>query len=151
LGVHAVHTFLVQTSPLGQVEHDFDTPQPRLTAAQPVARPASMAWAHVSGVQQLPRSHTSVPVQVPQETAGPHPLFTWPQVAVPQLGGVHGVQTLFTQAFAPVHAAHVTVPLPQAFGIEPQSAPPALVHSGGGVSHTPAMHELPDGQEQERV
>jgi hypothetical protein len=45
---------------------------------------------------------------------------------------------------------HATLPLPQAFAVEPHNAAPpsAGVHSGGASPHTPPMHDLPVGQVQ---
>jgi hypothetical protein len=51
-----------------------------------------MSCAQVVGVQHAPLSQTSFfTVHVPQLTEGPQPLFTEPQVAPAQLGGVHVV------------------------------------------------------------
>jgi hypothetical protein len=53
LGMHAVQTWFVQTSPVGQGAHDLVTPHPRLTGAQS-GGPPSLTSAHVEGLQQAP-------------------------------------------------------------------------------------------------
>jgi hypothetical protein len=90
-----------------------------------------------------------VPSQFPQLTVGPHPLLTLPHFALPQVGGVHPVHTCPTHSVVPLQEPHVTLPLPQAFGIEPQNEPPSVsVHSGGVSPHTPPWQLWPLGQPQ---
>ena len=74
--------------PVAHVSQLCFTPHPRSTGPHPVTRPASIAPAQVIGLQQLPPLHCSPLGQLPQEIAGPQPLFTVPQVAAPQVGGV---------------------------------------------------------------
>jgi hypothetical protein len=148
-GVHTTHASFVQTCPAGHGWHDFVTPQPRLTAAHPFTSPASWASAHVDGVQHVCSEQTSVPAQLPQLTAGPHPFCTLPHLALPHVGGVHGLHTCPTHSVAPLHEPQVTLPLPQAFGIEPQNEPPSLsVHSGGVLPQMPPWQLWPLGQLQ---
>jgi hypothetical protein len=89
-------------------------------------------------------------VQLPHDTAGPQPLLTWPQVRVPQVGGVHAVHVPETHSLLPLHFdGQVTLPLPHAFFTVPHDSPPSAdVHSGGVAVHSPAMHCCPLGHEQ---
>lgn len=140
-GVQTWQAALTQTSPAPHGLHDFFTPQPRSTGAQPVTHPASSAQPHVLGVQQPPSSHSSPGTHMPQETAGPHPLLTLPQIAFPQEGGVQGVHVPLTHLLAPVQPPQLTLPLPHAFCTVPHFAAPPALHSGAGAVHTPPTHE----------
>jgi hypothetical protein len=111
--------------------------------------PASWASAHVWGVQHVPLVHFSPLPQVPHDTAGPQPLFTWPQFIDPHAAGVQAIHVPLSHLLLPVQPAHWTWPLPQAFVIVPHldPVPPSLpVHSGGGAVHTPPVQSSPIGQ-----
>jgi hypothetical protein len=143
---------LVHTSPASHSEHAALTPHPKSTGAQPVTIPASMASAHVDGVQHEPPLHTSfAPHAGPQLTAVPHAFFAVPQVAVPHEGAGQLSQVPAAEHCVPAgQAAQRTLPLPHALGTVPQRRPPpsAPPHSGGGGPHTPPVHCWPAGHEQ---
>jgi hypothetical protein len=155
--MHGTQAFVRQRSSVLQFRHDFLTPQPRSTTPQPVTAPASSASAHVLGVQQPPSGpHTAPgPLHVPHDTAGPHPLFKLPQVAVPQLGGLHDshVPVALSHLVSPAHVpGQATVPLPQAFATAPHLAPASpKEHSGGTAWQTPPMQSCPAAHLQLRV
>jgi hypothetical protein len=148
LGTQATQVLLVHTSPVPQGAHDFLLPHPRSIGSHPVA-PASRAAAHVVGVQHAPFSQISLfGHDIPQVRLWPHPLLTCPQLEVPQLGGVHAVQTPLVQCVPVAQLPQAMLPLPQAFATVPHNAPASPAHSGGGAVHTPPLHICPLGQEQ---
>ena len=142
-----MHTLLLQASPASQPMHGWCTPHPRLTGPQPVTMPASMASAHVEGVQHVPALVQTpvVPQPEPQLMLWPQAFSAVPHTAPPQEGGVQVVQVLPTQWVPVAHPGHWTFPLPHAFRTDPHVE---LVHSGGAGLHTPPMHCCPLGHEQ---
>ena len=149
LGTHATQVSFVHTSLDGHLLQTALTPHPRSTGAHPMTVPASIASAHVRGVQHPPSSQTSVVPHVPQVAAGPHPLLTWPHVRAPHVGGVHAVHLPAVHSVFPAHFdGQATLPLPHALATLPHDSPPSAdVHSGGSGAQAPPMHDCPAGHE----
>ena len=131
----------MQTSPVGHVQLSVP-PHPLETRPQPRA-------AQVVGVQQVPLSQTSLPVQLPQERVPPHPFGILPHIAFCawQVVGVHGLHVLGVPLHrSPVwHVPQESVP-PQPSEMDPHLSPCAaqvVLVQQVPLSQTSPLEQLP--------
>jgi hypothetical protein len=76
LDTHGAHALALHDSPVGHGAHVCVTPHPRSIGVQPVTIPASIASAHVWGLQHAFALHTSPPSQGAHTDDTPHPRLT---------------------------------------------------------------------------
>ncbi len=81
--VQATHALALHVSAPGHGEHDFSTPHPRSTGVHPETRPASIASAHVFGVQHALALQTSPVAHGAHDCWTPQPRFTALQPTAP--------------------------------------------------------------------